>query len=231
METIQHFHIDRYSDLSRQQLLSKYVNKNRPVILTDTAKRWPAVGKWTPEFFKTRYGKISKEVNGRVVPLSEQIDLIKCSTPQNPAPYPYNLEVADYFPELMADMQPQLVFGKMDRGVSALMPKILMHGTPIHEIFFGGNGSWFPFIHYDALFLHTQITQIHGEKEFVLFHPDDSPYLYPSPVNEKWSQVNNVFDPYLEKFPLFAKATPYRETLCEGETLFFPSGWWHTTIT
>jgi hypothetical protein len=224
-------HVDRHPNLSRQDLLSKYVEKNRPVILTDAAKKWPAVGKWTPEFFKYNYGHISKEVNGRVITLAEQAELIKSSTPQDPAPYPYNLEVADHFPELMADLRPQLVFGKMDRGVSPLMPRILMHGTPIHEVFFGGNGSTFPFVHYDALYLHTQITQIHGDKEFVLYHPDDSPYLYPSPVNEKWSQVNNVFEPDLEKFPLFAKATPYRETLRAGETIFFPCGWWHTTIT
>lgn len=231
MNSIKALHVDRHSNLSRNELLAEYVNKNKPVILTDAAKDWPAVGKWTPEFFKTHYGQITKEVNGRLISLSEQIDLIRNSTPQNPAPYPYNLEVADYFPELMADMQPQLVFGKMDRGVSPLMPKILMNGTPIHEVFFGGNGCSFPFVHYDALFLHTQITQIHGDKDFVLYHPDDSAYLYPSPVNEKWSQVTNAFELDLEKFPLSAKATPYRETLREGETIFFPCGWWHTTIT
>jgi hypothetical protein len=231
MGTARRLLVDRHSTLSRHELLNEYVNKNRPVILTDAAKQWPAVGKWTPEFFKTHYGHISKEVNGREVTLSEQVDLIKNSTPQNPAPYPYNLEVADYFPELMADLHPQLVFGKLDRGVSPLMPRILMNGTPIHEVFFGGNGSSFPFVHYDALYLHTQITQIHGSKDLILFHPDDSRYMYPSAVNEKFSQITNVFEPDLEKFPLFAKATPYHETLREGETIFFPCGWWHTTIT
>ncbi len=231
MNTTKVLHVDRHSDISRQELLTEYVNKNKPVILTDAAKKWPAVGKWTPDFFKTHYGHISKEVNGRVISLSEQIDLILRSTPEAPAPYPYNLEVEDHFPELMHDMQPQLVFGKMDRGLSPLMPRVLMHGTPIHEVFFGGNGSSFPFVHYDALFLHTQITQIYGDKEFVLYHPDDSPYLYPSEINEKFSQVTNVFDPDLKKFPLFAKATPYRETLRAGETIYFPCGWWHTTVT
>ncbi len=95
----------------------------------------------------------------------------------------------------------------------------------------GGNGCSFPFVHFDALFLHTQITQIHGDKELVLFHPDDSPYLYPRSDNEKFSQVRNVFNPDFEAFPLFGKATPYFETLHQGETIFVPCGWWHTTIT
>lgn len=224
-------HVDRHSNLSQKELLNEYVHKNKPVILTDAARKWPAIGKWTPDFFKKNYGHITKEVDGRVITLAEQIDRIKTSTPQNPAPYPYNLELEDYFPDLVQDLEPQLVFGKMDRGASKLMPRILMNGTPIHEIFFGGNGSSFPFVHYDALFLHTQITQIHGDKDFVLYHPDDSPYLYPRPTEEKFSQVTNVFEPDLEKFPLFAKCTPYFETLKEGETIYFPCGWWHTTVT
>ncbi len=224
-------HVDRRSNIGQKELLNDYVHKNKPVIITDVAKTWPAVGKWTPDFFKANYPKVTKEINGRVISLAEQIDLVKASTPENPAPYPYNLEIPDYFPELMKDLEPQFVFGKMDRGASSLMPRILLHGTPIHEVFFGGNGSSFPFVHYDALFLHTQITQIHGDKDFVLFHPDDTPYLYPRAENEKFSQVRNVFDPDLVNFPLFAKAKPYFETIRQGETIFFPCGWWHTTLT
>jgi hypothetical protein len=33
----------------------------------------------------------------------------------------------------------------------------------------------------------------------------------------------------LKKFPLFAQARPVKATLYEGETVFLPSGWWHTT--
>lgn len=224
-------HVDRRTGLSRKELLNEYVHKNKPVILTDVTKDWPAMGKWTPDFFKAKYGHLTKEVKGEVITLADQIDRIKNSTPQNPAPYPYNLELVDYFPDLINDLEPMTVFGKSDRASSPLMPKMLMHGTPIHEIFFGGNGSSFPFVHYDALFLHTLITQVYGDKDFVLYHPDDSPYLYPRSDNEKFSQVTNVFDPDLKEFPLFAKATPYFETIKQGETIYFPCGWWHTTLT
>lgn len=224
-------HVDRRASIGQKELLNDYVHKNRPVIITDTAKQWSAVGKWTPEFFEANYPEVTREVRGQVIRLADQIDKILVSTPENPAPYPYNLELEDHFPELMSDLSPQFVFGKMDRGASRLMPGSLMNGTPIHEVFFGGNGSTFPFVHYDALFLHTQITQIYGDKDLVLFHPDDGPYLYPRTDNEKFSQVRNVFDPDLENFPLFANARPYFETLHEGETIYFPCGWWHTTVT
>ena len=60
------FQIDRRSNLGRKALLNEYVNKNLPVILTDAAKDWPAIGKWTPEFFKTHYGHLTKELDGRL---------------------------------------------------------------------------------------------------------------------------------------------------------------------
>ena len=33
----------------------------------------------------------------------------------------------------------------------------------------------------------------------------------------------------MDKFPLFANATPYRFILRPGETIFNPAGWWHAT--
>ena len=222
--------VDRRSGLSQKELLHEYVLADKPVILTDAVKEWKAIGKWTPEFFKKNYPKITKEISGKQYTMAQQMDLIVASTPQQPAPYPYNLEVEDYFPELMADMQPQLVFGKIDRAMHPLMPGFMTNGTPIHELFFGGHGSSFPFVHFDALHLHTQITQIYGNKEFILYHPNDSAYMYPREDNPKFSKVGNVFEPDLKQFPLFAKATPYRDMLHAGETIFFPRGWWHTTM-
>ena len=56
-------HVDRHSNLSQKELLNEYVHKNKPVILTDAARKWPAIGKWTPDFFKKNYGHITKEVD------------------------------------------------------------------------------------------------------------------------------------------------------------------------
>lgn len=221
--------IDRHKDLEPEELLHEYVQPERPVILTEAAKRWKAIGKWTPEFFQQHYGRITYEISGRSYTLAEQVDLMRRSSTETPAPYPYNLEVADYFPELMNDLAPQLVFGKSDRAMHPLMPRALIHGTPVHEVFFGSKGSSFPFVHYDALELHTRITQIYGEKEFVLFQPSDGRYLYPRADNPKFSQVTDVYDPDLARFPEFHSAQPIHCTLAAGETIFFPRGWWHTT--
>jgi hypothetical protein len=41
--------------------------------------------------------------------------------------------------------------------------------------------------------------------------------------------IEDVVHPDLQRFPLFAHATPLRFTLSPGDTLYMPNGWWHTT--
>jgi hypothetical protein len=220
--------IDKRSNLSQQELLNEYVKPGRPVVLTDVARRWGAMGKFTPAFFKQHYGHLTKEIKGQTYSMAEVADLILTSSPTKPAPYPFNLNMEEFFPELLADLKPEIVFGKSDRVKHPLLPKLMLRGTQVYELFLGGNGACFPYLHVDALYLHTQITQLYGSKEFILFPPDQMPYLYPRADNQKVSQVD-IFNPDYEKFPLFRHAAPVRVTVEEGETILFPTKWWHTT--
>jgi histone arginine demethylase JMJD6 len=220
--------VDRHTNLSHADFINNYVNKSLPVVLTDAAKDWPAMGKLTPQYFKDNYIHISKTVDGVTYSMAEYIDLMLASTPEKRAPYPYNFDVKKTFPELMPDFKPEIVYGKMDRINHKLMPKKLLQGTTVYELFFGGNGSSFPSLHYDALFMHTQITQLYGAKDFIMYPPSATPNMYPYLNNPKFSQVN-FLNPDHEKFPLYKEAEPIVFTLQEGETLLFPSGWWHTT--
>jgi hypothetical protein len=220
--------IDRRTNLSHAEFISEYVSKSRPVILTDAAKDWKAMGKLTPEFFKKNYPNVTKTINGVTYRMDDFIDHMLVANAGNKAPYPYNFDVKKVFPELMADFQPEIIYGNIDRINHSLMPKKFLQGTTVYEIFLGGNGSSFPYLHYDALFMHTQITQVYGSKTFIMYPPEQTPYMYPYPDNPKFSQIN-FHDPDYEKFPLYKKATPIEITVEEGETLLFPSGWWHTT--
>lgn len=220
--------VDKHTNLSHADFINNYVNKSLPVVLADAAKDWPAMGKFTPQYFKDNYAHITKTVDGITYTMAEYIDLMLSSTPEKRAPYPYNFDIKKTFPELMPDFKPEIVYGKMDRINHKLMPEKLLQGTTVYELFFGGNGSCFPSLHYDALFMHTQITQVYGAKDFIMYPPSDTPSMYPYPNNPKFSQVN-FLNPDHEKFPLYQKAEPIVFTLQEGETLLFPSGWWHTT--
>ena len=220
--------LERVSDLSPKEFIHEFVTPGKPVILTDLTRNWPAMGKWTPEFFSKNYGHISHEVKGVRYSVEQQMELIKSSTEEKPAPYSYNLDIDDLFPELIADVKPFLL-DRWDRFVSPFWPKVLFRGSIKHEVFFGGKGASFPVLHVDLQHLHTQITQLHGDKEFFLFPPDQTPYMYPRKEYPLYAGIDDVFAPDIERFPLFAKASGYREMLREGETIFFPTGWWHMT--
>lgn len=220
--------IDKRSNISRQELLAEYIEPGIPVVLTDATRHWSAMKKFTPEFFKANYGTLSKEIKGKTYTMAEVVDRIKVSSTKNPAPYPFNLNIEKFFPELLAEVKPEIIFGKSDRIKHPLLPSMMLRGTEVYELFLGGKGASFPFLHIDALFLHTQITQLYGSKDFILYSPDQTPYLYPMAENKKVSEVD-VFNPDYEKHPLFKKATPVRVTVEEGETILFPTKWWHTT--
>ena len=198
-------------------------------MITDAVKNWKAIEKFTPEFFKTKYGHIEKEVDDKIVKMADYIDLMTASTIENPAPYPYNFNIEKVFPELMPDLAPQVYYGVKDRVLHPLMPNSFLKGTEVHEFFFGGMGSSFPFLHIDAMFLHTQITQLYGKKEFFMFSPEQTPYLYPREDKPKISSIKNIFNPDFEKYPLFKNAQVSSVMVNEGETIFFPTGWWHVT--
>jgi histone arginine demethylase JMJD6 len=221
--------IDRRSNLSRKELIKEYIEPSIPVILTDAADKWNAMGKFTPEFFKNTYGHLTKEVKGVTYTISEFVDMMLASTPENPSPYPFNLNMEQYFPELIKDIKPEILYSKIDRPNHPLLPRFMLQGTEVYEIFLGGKGSSFPVLHIDALYLHNQATMIYGAKDFVLYSPDQIGYLYPMEKSPKYSQVD-ILNPDYNKYPLFKNAHQIKVTLKQGETILFPTGWWHTTL-
>jgi hypothetical protein len=109
------------------------------------------------------------------------------------------------------------------------MPQRWRHADGFLKLLIGGAGAKFPVMHWDNDNANAIITEIYGLKEFVLFAPDQTPYVYPHPDSPHTSQLSDLENPDLEKFPLFAKAIQYRDVLAPGEMILVPSGWWHST--
>lgn len=221
--------VPRLSAKKARAYMDLRVLPDRPVVLPDIMEGRPALWKWTPAFFRRCYPELTAEVHVGSISLREQLDRMAVSSPEHPAPYPYSFDMAEHAPELLRDLHPHLRFGSSDRTFHRTMPRSFMNGTKAHELFFGGRGARFPLLHFDLLAMHTQITQIHGEKEFVLFDPRQTPLLYPEPGCPRVSRIPDVFAPDFSRFPAFARARATRVLLRPGETLFFPSGWWHTS--
>ena len=102
------------------------------------------------------------------------------------------------------------------------------------ELFIGQAGTTFGHVHRDHANVHVGFVQLEGEKELILFPPDNEPYLYSFqgrefPYQDRATRVRYVDLHDYERFPLLQKASPTRIVLRAGQALLMPANWWHTT--
>jgi histone arginine demethylase JMJD6 len=218
--------IDRRAGLSPEQFAREYADPLRPAVLTDAIDRWAALGKWTPQFFRERYGHLEVAVDGERMALRELIDRVEASSEEEPGPYLRNQSLAEWPPELFGDVVPMPACTRPNWLESRFFPS--RHAMTYVEVYIGGPGARFPVLHWDGLHTHAWLMQLHGDKEYIVFPPDQTPLMYPTEQDGNRSEVDDVLDPDLEAFPRFGDAVGSRFQLHPGETLFVPSGWWHT---
>jgi hypothetical protein len=220
--------VERRARLSEEEFRWRYLLPRRPVVFSDLAEPWPVYGRGTPDYFRSRYGTQPVRVLGRECALAELIDRLQNSTVDKPGPYPCKFEIAKEFRALLPEVSPRFAHSLPDRQHSLLIPPSLFAYINNLEIFFGGPGGKFPYLHYDVMHLHAWITQLHGDKEFTLYAPGQEAFLYVNPQVPWQSTIRNHHNPDPLRYPLFCNAQAQRIVLHAGETLFLPCGWWHT---
>lgn len=217
------------ADLPYETYLSEYVDQNKPVVVRNAAAAWPALRKWTLDFFKEKHGSMLVDVSfTEKMTFSDFVDAVVASTPDQPGPYMFRFFISVHLPELLEDLAPSNPYCFPRRLASPLMPKSWRRPDGYLKLLIGGVGGSFPFMHYDGENMHAAITEIQGDKEFILYAPEDTPYLYPRADLPNQTQIKDLDHPDLEKFPLFERATQYRTVIEPGDTIFVPSRWWHT---
>jgi hypothetical protein len=216
-------------DLPYDAFLRDYVATNRPVVIQDAVPDWNALQSWTPEFFKTRFGSQIVEVTyGVKQKLGDVIDGVLASTAEKPGPYLHKVIIHQHMPDLLPDLAPENTYAFPRRFCSPLMPKRFHRPDGFLKLLIGGVGGKFPLMHFDSDNAHAMITEIYGDKEFVLFAPEDSAYVYPHQNSPGTSQIDDLDHVDLKRFPEFPKATQYRVIIQPGECIFVPSRWWHS---
>ena len=219
--------IDRRAGLSGEQFEREYLRPPRPVILTDAISHWRALGRWSPQFFKEEYGHLEVEVDGEAMALGDLIDRVEASTDDNPAPYLRNQVLAEWPPELFADV----LRCRTAHGPTGSRAACSRRGRSCHPSRYtsGARARSFPVLHYDGLHTHAFLMQLYGEKEYIAFSPDQTAFMYPQDGDRgQQVRIDDVLHPDLAAFPLFDQAEGVRFRLHPGETLFVPAGWWHT---
>jgi hypothetical protein len=216
-------------ELSHGRFLREFVTLNRPVVVQNAAPRWHAMDTWTPEFFRSHFGSEIVEVTyGVKQRLSDVIDGVLSSTIETPGPYLHKVIIHQHMPQLLPDLTPENTYAFPGRYCSPLMPKRFRRPDGYLKLLIGGVGGKFPIMHFDSDNAHAVITEIYGEKEFVLFAPEDTPYVYPHENSPSTSQIDDLDHVDLSRYPTFPRAKQYRTVIGPGECIFVPSRWWHS---
>lgn len=220
--------IEKRHQLDYKEFVQNYMNPHKPVIISGALEQWKAMN-WTPEYFKRTLPDMPLEIDGKTYRMAEFIDLVLHSSDDRPAPYYRNALIDRVLPQLLPDIQPYPAYFSPNWLVGPLsqMLRSRLHGGS-SELYIGGRGGKFPFLHFDGWHTHAFLCQIYGTKEFTAYAPDQTPYIYVDHSGYNRSAIPDIENVDHGKFPLFAQAKAMRFRLEAGEILFVPGGWWHT---
>lgn len=216
--------VDTVRSIGKADFQALYFQPLKPVVIQGLAGNWPALSKWTPDFFRKVHGdkpvKVydssfteagSHYMSGiRTLPLAQYIDLVM-TTEQDLRMFLYNIK--SEIPELAEDID----FPELADGIS----------KQFLFMFFGCKGSVTQ-MHFDIDMSHVMHTAIHGRKTVYLFPYEQGQNLHRYPFTCR-SYVD-VERPDFARFPRLEKLEGYKLTLEAGETLYMPSGYWHHMV-
>ena len=187
------------------------MHANRPVVVQGAVAGWAALQRWTPAYFKARFHERPVAVSYEAtMPFDQFIDEVMASDTAHPGPYMFRLFLHEHLPEVLPDLIPQNPYAFPRRYASPLMRAQWRRPDGYLKLLIGGVGSKFPVLHYDGDNAHAAVTEVHGDKEFVMFPPEDGPLLYANPRLPNRSLIDDLARPDLARFPLLAQARRHR---------------------
>ena len=210
-----------FDSIDSKVFLDEYYKPLKPVVLKKLSHSWPAVNKWTPEFFQERHGNKQVKVydasfveagenymsNASTIPLKNYIEQVMSSS-QDLRMFLYNIK--SEIPELVEDIN----FPNLIKNIS----------KNFVFMFFGCKGS-ITQMHFDIDMSHVFHTVIRGKRTIYLFPFNESKNLHRYPFTCR-SYVD-VENPDYERFPGLKSANGYKVQLEAGDMLYIPSGYWH----
>jgi len=225
--------VDRVStkDLSKENFISNYVKKGKPVIIIDLVSSMTS-SQWNLDLIKSMAGK-KKVVLKKSVHLSaewacledsitstveEFIDLIKAGQTTD---YLFDWSLPIHCPELADTLTIPKYFA--ENYLQQTSPGTLYHDS-WPSLFIAPSGAVSQ-LHVDAFASSFWMALFEGEKRWTFFPPDDLPLLYPTyPHSMDPVFKVNLQNPDLESFPLLSLTHPSQCVLKPGELLYVPSG-------
>ena len=214
-------------ELSPEQFIEEHWKPGIPLVFKNASKVWKAKGTFSPDWFRQHFGDKTKPIGGVERTMCELMDLMEGKVPGHKLPYPCTFDLRKEFSELLPYVTPINLGYAQPNWLESTWFSKGNWGNRV-ELFLGGPGGQFPYIHLDYYHLSAWVTQLYGRKEFTVYPRGQEKYLYPDPNNTWMSLIDDQENPDPVKFPLYKNATPIRFVMGPGETLYIPVGIWHT---
>ena len=211
-------------DIRPEEFLSDFYAENRPLVVRGFASDWPAVRKWSPEYFREHFGDSevsitdgresdphydrNQEQHRRTTCMRDLVQRIESTDTSNDF-YMVARDRAFWKP----DMAPLLDDIPTDHGL--LDPEKKRQST---VLWFGPKGTLTP-LHHDNT--NILFVQVYGRKTIHLVAPDETAL---------WGMANGIYatgvDPVSPPHEL-QDVSFQKVELHPGDMLFLPVGWWH----
>ncbi|MCX8003846.1 MAG: cupin-like domain-containing protein [Burkholderiaceae bacterium] len=219
--------VEKRGSVSRAEFIERYVRGCRPVVLTEVARDWPALRRWSPQYLKERFGHLEVEVQAernrdpnfeinklalrRRVNLGEFVDRVVGGGSTN-----------DYYLTANNEVLRRPEFAPLLDDIGSLPEFCVRADLPrAANFWFGPAGTNTPLHHDTLMLLHTQVV---GRKRWRFISPLETPRLY------NYVGVFSPIDldaPDLVRYPALRAVRVLEVVVEPGETLFLPLGWWH----
>ncbi|MCF3109482.1 cupin-like domain-containing protein [Niabella sp. CC-SYL272] len=218
--------LDKFDQLSPEDFKKNYYQQNKPVVIRDLARQWPAFSRWNWDYFIDIVGNKEVGVYNNVksdsytpintadayMKFGEYLEMVK-KGPVELRIFLFN--IFQHAPQIVSD------FTWPDTYMRGFVKKFPM-------LFVGGQGS-VTHMHFDIDLSHILHTQFLGRKRVLLFPFEEQHKLYRKPWEvlslANFAQYYEKFD--YAKFPAAKNARGYEVILEHGDTLFMPAGYWH----
>jgi hypothetical protein len=225
-------------DIDPARFRRDYQRVAQPVLLQGAAESWPAMRRWSLEYFDERLGcatvvavdgktrDIQDDVGGiahiRTIPTTLHAQL-RSAAESGPDYLCFDDTLFQRDPAIRDDLLVESLRPYLGRLVLARRP------VPV-KLFIGGRGTstqW----HTDAL--QTTFVQLRGEKEWYLSPPAYSPCLDARVALLDQQYVHSMIDfraPDLDAHVLYSGTPVFHVRLEPGDVLYVPSFWWHCVV-
>ncbi|KAG2446007.1 hypothetical protein HXX76_000610 [Chlamydomonas incerta] len=218
--------IDRRAGLTPEQFRTEYEIPNRPVILTDAMSSWPAMSRWSNDYFTRVFGDKDVIVGNMPMPFSTYAAYAAANADEMPL-YLFDKQFTATAPALASDYCVPAAFGE---DLFGLLGEA---GRPDYRWLILGPARSGSSFHVDPNATSAWNGLVWGAKKWVMFPPGVvPPGVHPSPDGADVATPVSLTEWFVNFYPECAemKVKPVEFVARPGELLFVPRGWWHCAL-